>query len=254
MISFVGAGPGAADLLTVRATQRLGAADVVVWAASLVSSDVLTHCLAGVEIHDSKFMTLDDVCAIFLDNRQRSVVRLHSGDPTIFSAIGEQIAWCIEHQFPYEIVPGVSSMTAAAAAAGVELTIPGVSQSVVATRFASATKRSMPNETVADHARAGGTLAVFLSSGVVDGLVAELLVEGSQFDRSTSVVAAHKVTWPDEELVRTTIGDLAAVVAAHRFDSSTMFLIGPALDGATDVRSHVYDACYTTRFRNAARP
>ena len=139
MISFVGAGPGAADLLTLRAAQRLTAADVVVWAGSLVSPAVFAHCRTDAIIHDSKDMTLDQICDVFAAHPDAAIVRLHSGDPTMFSAIGEQIAWCVEHDRAFEIVPGVSSFTTAAAAAGCELTIPGVAQSVVLTRLASGT-------------------------------------------------------------------------------------------------------------------
>lgn len=253
MISFVGAGPGAADLITLRGAQRLAAADVVVWAASLVPDEVLGHCRAGVEVHDSKTMTLDDVCAVYAGHPDAAIVRLHSGDPTIYSAIGEQIAWCRANDREFEIVPGVGSLSATAAAAGAELTIPGVAQSVVLTRLASGTRASMPDrETVQAFAATGATLAVYLSVGHVEELARRLLADGTAFDASTPVVAAYRVTWPDERLVRTTVGDLAADVRAAGFTATTLFLIGEALAlAAPPRRSHVYAPDYTTRFRAA---
>lgn len=252
MISFVGAGPGAADLLTLRAAQRLADADVVVWAGSLVSPDVLGHCRTDVIVHDSKDMTLDEVCAVFAAHTDAAIVRLHSGDPTVFSAIGEQIAWCVRNDRPFEVVPGVSSFTTAAAVAGCELTIPGVAQSVVLTRLAAGTAASMPTrETIRAFAAIGATLAVFLSVRLVDRLVAELLADGSAYLPDTPVVVAHRVSWPDERVVRTTIAGLADTVRDEQLSATTLFLVGPALAGAGDCRSHVYASTYTTRFRPA---
>ena len=252
MISFVGAGPGSPDLITLRGAQRLAAADVVVWAASLVPEALLQHCRPDVVVHDSKTMTFDDVCAVFDAHPDSSIVRLHSGDPTVYSAIGEQIAWCRAHHREFEIVPGVSSMNATAALAGCELTIPGVAQSVVMTRLASGTRASMPDsETIEAFAATGTTMAVFLSVAHVEQLAKRLLREGSTFTLDTPVVVGSRVSWPDEQLLRTTIGAMASDVRAEGLDATTLFLIGPALSGATDQRSHVYAADYTTRFRQA---
>lgn len=254
MISFVGAGPGAADLLTLRAAARLAAADVVVWAGSLVSPAVLDHCRPDAILHDSKDMTLEQICDVYAAHPGRAIVRLHSGDPTVFSAIGEQIAWCVANGREYEIVPGVSSFTTAAATAGCELTIPGIAQSVVLTRLASGTTASMPDrETIRAFASTGATLAVFLSVRLVDRLVDELLDAHSAFTAETPVVVAHRVSWPDERIVRCTVGTLADTVTAHGFTATTMFLIGDALAGTGDCRSHVYAPTYTTRFREATQ-
>ena len=165
MISFVGAGPGAPDLLTIRGAQRLAEADIVVWAASLVPEAVLAHCRPDVVIHDSKTMTLEEVTAVYAANPDASIVRLHSGDPSVYGAIAEQIDWCLTHEFAFEIVPGVTSMAAAAAAIGQELTLPGVSQSVVLTRLANRTRSSMSeHEDVSAFAAHGVTMAIFLSA------------------------------------------------------------------------------------------
>ena len=136
MISFVGAGPGAADLLTLRAVDRLAHADVVVWASSLVPDEVLSHVGPDAVVHDSAGMTLEDVLAVYAavaaDTR---IVRLHSGDLSLYSAIGEQIDWCVREERDFELVPGVGSLAAASALVGRELTTPGVAQSLVATRL-----------------------------------------------------------------------------------------------------------------------
>jgi len=259
MISFVGAGPGAADLLTLRAAERLAEADVVIWAGSLVAPEVLTLCREEVVLHDSKDMTLEEVCEVFAAHPDARIVRLHSGDPTVFSAIGEQIAWCVEHGREFEIVPGVSSFTAAAAAVCCELTLPGVAQSVVLTRLASNTAAGVPaRETIRAFAATGATLAVFLSVSLVERLAAELLAEGSGFGPDTPVVVAYQVSRPGERVVRTTIADLAHTVRTEGLRAATLFLVGPALAGATDsgrgMRSHVYAPDHATRFRPVRSP
>lgn len=253
MISFVGAGPGAPDLLTLRAVQRLEAADVVVWAASLVPEQLLAHCRDGVDLHDSKRMTLDDVCAVYEANPGAAIVRLHSGDPAVYSAIGEQIAWCRANGRDYEVVPGVSSMAAAAAMAGVELTVPAIAQSVVMTRLARGTASSMPDrETITAFAAIGATMVVFLSVAQVEELTNQLLAPGTAYAPHTPVVVVHRASWPDQQLVQTDIGGMAAAVADAGFEATTLFLIGPALGDGADARpSHVYSGAYTTRFRDA---
>lgn len=253
-IAFVGAGPGAADLITLRGAQRLAAADIVIWAASLVPEALLDHCRPDVELHDSKTMTHDEVCAVYQANPEAAIVRLHSGDTAIYSAIAEQIDWCRRNDQDFEIVPGVTSMAAAAAAAGCELTVPGVAQTVVMTRLAKRTSASMPpTETLATATAAGGTLVLFLSIGHVRAIVTELVDGPSHMAPETPVVAAHRVSWPDERILHTTLTNLVADVEAAGFDATTILLIGPALAVvAPPRRSHVYAATYTTRFRTGA--
>jgi len=253
-VSFVGAGPGAADLITLRGAQRLATADIVIWAASLVPAALLDHCRPGVEVHDSKTMTHEQVCAVYGAHPDAAIVRLHSGDTAIYSAVAEQIDWCRRHDRCFEIVPGVTSMAAAAASAGCELTVPGVAQTVVMTRMAKRTSASMPAaESLTGAAGAGGTLVLFLSIGHVAALVDELVGGPRRMDPATPVVAAHRVTWPDEQVLHTTLADLAGDVAAAGFDATTILLIGPALAAAAPPRrSHVYAASYATRFRPAA--
>ncbi len=251
MISFVGAGPGAADLITLRGAERLAAADVVVWAASLVPEAVLSHCRADVELHDSKTMTLEAVVAVYARHPDAAIVRLHSGDPTLYSAIAEQIDWCQANERAFEIVPGVSSVTAAAAEIGRELTVPAVAQSVVLTRLANRTSASMPaNEGVAEFARVGGTMAVFLSAARPEALQAELLTIGSAFSEATPAVIASRVSWPDERIVSTSVGRLAEDLDALGATTTVLVLVGDALGlGELAARSHVYAPDYAHSFR-----
>jgi len=251
VISFVGAGPGADDLITVRGAQRLAAADVVIWAASLVPAGLLSHCRAGTQIHDSKSMTLEDVTAVYELHPDAAIVRLHSGDPTVYSAVGEQIDWCVAHDRAFEIVPGVSSVAAAAAAARRELTVPAVSQSVVLTRLAHRTAATMPtHEGVAAFARAGGTMAVFLSAARPDELQAELLSAGSVFTAHTPAVIASRVSWPDERIVASSVGQLADDLRALGTTTTVLVLVGDALGAdAGPARSHVYAPTYSHSFR-----
>jgi len=254
VISFVGAGPGAPDLLTLRGADRLSRADVVIWAASLVPRSVLEHCRSDARIHDSKRMTLEEVTAIYAAHPESAIVRLHSGDPSIYGAIGEQIDWCIQHQRSFEVVPGVSSMSAASAALGQELTRPGVSQSVVVTRLANRTGASMaPTEGLAAMAAHGVTMAVLLSAARPRALQEELLAAGSAYHPDTPAAVAFRVSWPEERLVRTTVGNLAQTLEDLGETTTVLVLVGPALGVDLDAaRSHVYDPGYGHRFRPAS--
>lgn len=257
MISFVGAGPGAADLITLRGATRLAAADVVIWASSLVPEALLDHCHPDAAVHDSATMTLEDVLAIYgsVDD-STPVVRLHSGDPSIYGAIGEQIDWCLENNRSWEIVPGVTSVSAASARLGRELTQPGVSQSVVLTRLAGRTQASMPeSEGPAAFAPSGATMAVFLSAARPDELEAELLTPGSGYTTDTPAAIVVRVTWPDERVIRTTVGSLAADLKATGTTLTVLVLVGEALaEGPVTRRSHLYAPEYTTTYRLRSEP
>jgi precorrin-4/cobalt-precorrin-4 C11-methyltransferase len=254
MISFVGAGPGAADLITLRGSHRLASANIVVWASSLVPEALLTHCRPGVTVHDSASMTLEDVLDVYDRHPDAAIVRLHSGDPSIYGAIQEQIDWCVAHQRDFEIVPGVSSLAAAAAAVGRELTIPRVSQSVVLTRLAGRTRESMPErESVAGFAAHGATLAVFLSAARPQELQDELLAAGSAYGPDTPAAIVVRASWPDERVVSTTVGTLAEDLAATGARTTVLVLIGPALAGAAN-RSHLYSPSYAHMFRRRSAP
>ena len=252
MISFVGAGPGAADLVTIRGAQRLAAADVVIWASSLVPEALLSHCKPGADIHDSAVMTLEDVVDVYRRHADSTpIVRLHSGDPSIYGAVGEQIDWCLENGRSWEIVPGVSSISAAAAALGRELTQPGVSQSVVLTRLAGRTKASMPaGEGVAEFARHGSSMAVFLSGARPEELAAELLSPQSAYHADTPAAIVIRATWPDEQIIRTTVGQLAHDLKATGTTLTVLVMVGEFLsEDPVARRSHLYSPEHTTAYR-----
>src|SRR5438874_5413615 len=214
MISFVGAGPGAPDLITLRGAARLNAADIVIWASSLVPEAVLEHASPEATIHDSAAMTLEDVLAVYAAHPAATIVRLHSGDPSVYGAIQEQIDWCLANDRDFEIVPGVSSLAAAAAAVGRELTIPGVSQSVVLTRLAGRTRASMPaRESVAAFAAHRATMAIFLSAARPGELQDELL---AGYPPETPAAIVIRASWPDARVVRTTVADLRRDLAATK--------------------------------------
>jgi precorrin-4/cobalt-precorrin-4 C11-methyltransferase len=236
---FVGAGPGAADLITVRGADAVRAADIVVWAASLVHPDVLRYARPGAEIVDSAELTLESTVDIYRRAAAEGlhVVRLHSGDPALWGAMQEQLDACAALGLPTEVVPGVSAFSAVAAAVQRELTVPRVAQSVVLTRLEGG-KTPMPEgETVAGFARHGATMAVFLSAARTRQLADELREGG--YPPDTPVVVAYRVTWPDELVLRCTLDTLADTVRAHKLWKHTLFLVGPAL-GATGTRSHLY--------------
>ena len=257
MISFVGAGPGAADLITLRGADRLARAEVVIWASSLVPAELLEHCRQNPTVHDSATMTLEDVLSVYGSTDDTTpIVRLHSGDPSIYGAIGEQIDWCLGNERAWEIVPGVTSVSAASAILGRELTQPGVSQSVVLTRLAGRTQESMPaSEGPRAFAPSGATMAVFLSAARPDELAAELLAEGSGYTPDTPAAIVIRATWPDERVIRTTVGELAAAMKSTGTTLTVLVLVGEAVgDGYVSKRSHLYSPAYTTAYRLRSRP
>lgn len=254
MITFVGAGPGAADLITLRGRDRLAAADVVIWASSLVPEELLRHARADAVVHDSARMTLEDVIGVYEGHPDAAIVRLHSGDPSVYGAIQEQIDWCLTHDRDFEIVPGVSSVSAAAAAVRRELTIPKVAQSIVLTRLGGRTAASMPpRESVAGFAASGATMAIFLSAARPVELQEELLAVGSAYDADTPAAIVVRATWPDEQVVVTTVGHLATDLDATGARTTVLVLVGPALVGAAP-RSHLYSPGYAHKFRRRSKP
>ncbi|MBT2504368.1 precorrin-4 C(11)-methyltransferase [Streptomyces sp. ISL-98] len=249
-VTFVGAGPGAADLLTFRAARAIAEADVVIWAASLVQAEILEHAREGAEILDSAAMSLEDVVAVY-ERALRDglkVARVHSGDPALWGGTQEQVDRCDELGLAVEIVPGVSSFSAVAAIAQRELTIPEVAQSVILTRLGGGKTPMPPGEEVREFARHGTTMAVFLSAARSGQLTTELLEGGYPTD--TPVVIAYQVTWPEELVLRCTIATLEETVKEHKLWKHTLFLVGPAL-AASGTRSHLYHPGHFHGFRRA---
>ncbi|NHC12772.1 precorrin-4 C(11)-methyltransferase [Motilibacter deserti] len=249
-VTFVGAGPGAADLLTFRAARAIGEADIVVWAASLVHEDVLQHVRPGAEVVDSAQLPMEGVLPLYeraLAEGLR-VARIHSGDPALWGAVQEQLDRCRELGLETEIVPGVSAFSAVAAIVQRELTIPEVAQSVILTRLGGGKTPMPPGEETRDFARHGTTMALFLSAAR-SGQLQEELLEGG-YAEDTPVVVAYQATWPDELVVQCTIGTLEETVKEHKLWKHTLFLVGPALT-AGGTRSHLYHPGHFHGFRRA---
>ena len=250
MISFVGAGPGSPDLITIRGKERLEKADIVIWASSLVPEALLAYAPPSAQHHDSASMTLEDVLAVYSANPQALIVRLHSGDPSVYGAIQEQIDFCVANELPFEIVPGVTSVAAAAAIVGRERTIPQVSQSVVFTRMAGKTAASMPDrESVEAFARIGGTMGIFLSAAHPVALQKSLLCEGSAFGEMTPAVVVIRATWPDEEVHWTRLGNLADTIKQTGARRTLLVIVGEVLTETAN-RSHLYSPSYAHIFRH----
>jgi len=245
-VLFIGAGPGDAELLTLKGAKALATADVVVYAGSLVPRGVLQHVRRGALIHNSATLTLEEIHRLLTEAYRagQQVVRLHSGDPSIYGAITEQMALLDEEQIPYEIVPGVSSFQAVAARLGIEYTQPGVVQTLILTRPGGRT--GMPeNESLVALARHGVTLCVFLGASLVAEVQEALL---TSYPPTTPVAVAYRATWPDEELTTGTLADLVQMVQGPRYDRTTLIIVGPSLQ-RQGKRSHLYDPSYQHRFR-----
>jgi precorrin-4/cobalt-precorrin-4 C11-methyltransferase len=249
-VTFVGAGPGAADLLTFRGAAAIAAADLVVWASSLVHPDVLAHARPDARIVDSAAVPLEDVVAFYAQAARAGwrVARVHSGDPALWGALQEQLDRCHDQGLDTEVVPGVSSFTAAAAAVRRELTIPEVAQSVVLTRLEGGKTPMPPGESVRELARHRTTMALFLSAARSGALQEELLAGG--YPPATPCIVAYRVTWEDELVARCRLGELAATIRGHKLWKHTLVLVGPALDGA-DTRSHLYHPGHFHGYRRA---
>lgn len=259
-VYFIGAGPGAADLITVRGRNLIAQADLVLYADSLVAPEaVAAVARPDARLIGSAALHLDEIMALLIETARRGevVARVHSGDPSIYGAIHEQMVRLEEAGIPYEIVPGVASTFAAAARLGVELTVPNLVQTVILTRAAGRVPMP-PKEQLRDLAAHGATLAIHLGVTRIRQVVEELLAGGA-YSPATPVAVVHRVTWPDESYVLGTLADIADKVRAAGYTRQALILVTPALDPALrhgDGRavSHLYDQHYTHRFRKAAQP
>jgi precorrin-4/cobalt-precorrin-4 C11-methyltransferase len=236
----------------LRAARVIGSCDVVIWASSLVHADVLEHARPGAQIVDSAQLPLEGVQALYERAlaEDLTVARIHSGDPALWGAVAEQRELCDRLGLAHETVPGVSAYSAVAAIADAELTVPEVAQSVILTRLGGG-KTPMPaGEEIADLARHGTSMAIFLSAARSGQLQAELLAGG--YPAGTPVVVAYQATWPDELITRCTVGSLAQTVKERKLWKHTLFLVGPALT-AHGTRSHLYHPGHFHGFRRADR-
>lgn len=247
MITFVGAGPGAEDLITVRGQKLIQEADIVIYAGSLVNPGLLSECREDCQIYNSAKMTLEEVMEVMLDGQEkgRKIVRLHTGDPCLYGAIREQMDELEKRGIPYEVCPGVSSFCGAAAALNAEYTLPGVSQSVVITRMAGRTP--VPDrESIASFAAHQATMVIFLSTGMLRELSAELIRGG--YAPETPAAVVYKATWPEEKVLRCTVETLAQTAEAEGVRKTALIVVGNVLEGEYE-RSILYDPSFTTEYR-----
>ncbi len=247
MIHFIGAGPGDPELITVKGKRLIDEADVIVYAGSLVNPAVLDGHKPGAEVYNSALMDLDEVIDVMskAERDGKKVVRVHTGDPSIYGAHREQMDRLDELGIPYEVVPGVSSAFATAAVLNAEFTLPGRSQTVIFTRMEGRTP--MPEgEKLRDLAAHRATMVIFLSIGFLDEMSAQL-VEGG-YAPDTPVAVVYKATWPDQKVVRGTLSDIAAKVEAEGIRKTALTVVGDFLREEHDL-SKLYDGTFTTEFR-----
>ena len=251
MVSFVGAGSGAADLITVRGMRLLQEADLVIYAGSLVNPELLSYTKKGCECLNSAYMTLDEVIDALQKGEEegKKMVRLHTGDPSIYGAIREQMDALDATGIPYDDTPGVSSFCGAAAALNAEYTLPGVSQTVIITRMEGRTP--VPEkEKLQSLAAHGATMVIFLSIGLV-AKVQEALLAGGAYTADTSAAVVYKATWPEQRVVRCTVGSLAESTKAAGITKTALIVVGDFL-GTRYERSKLYDPGFTTEFRKGS--
>ena len=247
MVYFVGAGSGAVDLITVRGQRLLRQADVVIYAGSLVNPQLLKETRPDCRLYNSAKMTLEEVLEVIeqAHREQACIVRLHTGDPCLYGAIREQMDQLDALNIPYEYVPGVSSFCAAAAALNAEYTLPDVSQTVIITRMEG--RPPVPErERLASLAAHGATMVIFLSIGLIDKVQTALLQGAYTPDTPAAVV--YKASWPEEKIVRCTVGSLAESTRAAGITKTALIVVGDFL-GTQYERSKLYDPAFTTEFR-----
>jgi len=250
-VYFIGAGPGAADLITLRGARLLAAARMVLYAGSLVPLEMLAHCHPEAEIFDTAQLDLEQQQACYLRAQQQNldVARLHSGDPAIYGATAEQMRRLEQLGIAYEIVPGVSSFTAAAAALGTELTRPAVTQSIVITRVSGRASAVPELEAIEGWARHRASMCIFLSGPHLKKIVADLLLH---YSPQTPVALVYRASWPDQRCHRSTLERLLSEVKVKDWQLTTMMLVGEAMANAPGVESSLYAANFTHRFRRAS--
>lgn len=246
-VHFIGAGPGAADLITLRGQRLIAASPVCLYAGSLVPAALLDHCPPGAHIVNTASLSLDQIIAEIATAHAKGqdVARLHSGDLSVWSAMGEQLRRLRALNIPYDVTPGVPSFAAAAAALGAELTLPGIAQSVILTRTSGRASAMPEGETLAAFAATGATLAIHLSVHVLDRVLAELT---PHYGPDCPVAVVWRASWPDERIVRATLATLESAIGAE-MERTALILVGRALAQEDFVESRLYAGDYDRRFR-----
>lgn len=245
-VHFIGAGPGAADLITMRGRDLIAACPVCLYAGSLVPEALLSHCPPGARIINTAPMSLDDIIAEIAAAHAagQDVARLHSGDLSIWSAMGEQLRRLRALDIPYDVTPGVPSFAAAAAVLGAELTLPGVAQSVILTRTSGRASSMPEGETLENFARTGATLAIHLSVHVLSDVVARLT---PAYGADCPVVVVFRASWPDQKVVRATLGTVETSIGEG--ERTALILVGHALGAEEFIESRLYAGDYDRRYR-----
>ena len=249
MVHFVGAGCGAPDLITVRGARLLSEADVIIYAGSLVNPELLKYAKAGCAIHDSAYLTLEQVIAIVREAEAagKTTVRLHTGDSSIYGAVREQFDELEKLGIEYDVCPGVSAFCGAAASLKAEYTLPDVSQTLIITRMEGRTPVPQ-REKIRSLAAHGATMVLFLSTGLLEGLQAELMAGG--YAPETPAAIVYKASWPEEKQFRCRLCDLAETARQNHITKTALILVGGFLGDAYE-RSKLYDPGFTTEFREA---
>lgn len=249
MVHFVGAGPGACDLITVRGMNRIKEADVIIYAGSLVNPELLSYAKADCEIYNSAHMTLEDVVSVMREAEAagKTTVRLHTGDPSVYGAIREQMDLLDEYGIKYDVCPGVSAVFGAAASLACEYTLPDVTQTLILTRAEG--KTPVPEkENLRSLAAHRASLVLYLSSGLARKVRQELLIGG--YAEDTPVAVVYKATWPEEKIIRTTLAKLPEDMEAAGITKTALIIVSPAL-GSIYEKSKLYDAAFATEYRGA---
>jgi precorrin-4/cobalt-precorrin-4 C11-methyltransferase len=246
-VHFIGAGPGAADLITLRGRDLIAASPVCLYAGSLVPQALLSHCPAGARIVNTAPLSLDEIMAEIsaADAAGHDVARLHSGDLSVWSAMGEQLRRLRGLGIPYDVTPGVPSFAAAAAALGAELTLPGVAQSVILTRTSGRASAMPEGETLSAFAATGATLAIHLSVHVLDRVISELT---PHYGADCPVAVVWRASWPDQRVVKATLATLETAIGAE-MERTALILVGHAIGAEGFDESRLYAGDYDRRYR-----
>jgi precorrin-4/cobalt-precorrin-4 C11-methyltransferase len=250
MIHFVGAGCGAPDLITLRGKKHIENADVIIYAGSLVNKELLQYAKKDCAVYDSARMTLEEIIKVIADAEGKGLttVRLHTGDPSLYGAIGEQMRELEKLGIEYDITPGVSAFSGAAAALKAEYTLPDVSQTVIITRAAGRT--GVPgSEDLRSLAAHKATMVLYLSTGLLDKVEGDLIAGG--YDADTPAAIVYKASWADEKVCRCTVGTLSQTAAANGITKTALVTVGKFLEGSFS-RSCLYDPGFSTEFREAS--
>lgn len=248
MVYFIGAGPGDPDLLTIKGKKIIDRADVIIYAGSLVNKEILKDAKADAAIYNSAAMTLEEVLAVMQKAEADGLVtvRVHTGDPSVFGAHREQMDALKQLGIPYEVIPGVSSFVAAAAALKKEYTLPGVSQTVILTRMEGRTAMP-PKESIRDLARHNATMVIFLSVGMIDRLATELMQE---YRPDTPAAVVYKASWENQKIVQGTLSDIARKVTDAGIKKTALIVVGDFLGEEYEL-SKLYDKTFSHEYRRA---